>query len=562
LKKKIVQKNVGDVRDWYWRITHESSYEIGNGKQIQLSGVDCQYDAYGNEIGKLIWAGDKQPLKKRIEYQNSNPVEITDDSGNVKYLKYHDGFRHLKELWQGKRLVSQLLDYNCACGKPGRVIDENGQETLHTYDVLCRPVEMVYPDKSKKTFQYIDPVISDNGYTSLSHIITRQESAAGERTEAYEFFDALGHSLQVSQQTLGGYRITRTFYDKNTGRKRKVCGPYLAATPDFTNDCPNGVPVVSFFYDNRGRVTEEERELGDGKTALTKFAYDKNVTTTTDPDGSSKSVERDTADRITRIVDHSRAGDIVTQYEYTPRGELARITDSRNHLTEMKYDDLGRRIYLKDPNRGIWQYGHDNNNNLIWQKAPGGEITEFKYDERNRCISKTTKSPGFEKKNVVVRWRYDDERVPNGKGRLANAIREGVRDAITAYDKMGRVKSRFREFTLNDKRHAYKESYVYDDMGRLSSTVYPHDTVDYIYHAGTSMVDKVQHNGRVIAEFPEYDPAGQVERINYANGIYTRIDINRTSGRCLGVFHARAYEPDSGQIVRVQPGGTDFSDQQ
>jgi len=110
-----------------------------------------------------------------------------------------------------------------------------------------------------------------------------------------------------------------------------------------------------------------------------------------------------------------------------------------------------------------------------------------------------------------VVYRYD-EAVPNGRGKLAAVIQDGL-ETHYKYDSLGRVLETTRK--IDDQ--TYTEKNDYDLAGRIRAITYPDGgTINYVYNG--PLLERVFDDNTTFARYADFNALGQPGQIKYANG--------------------------------------------
>ncbi|MET7382498.1 DUF6531 domain-containing protein [Streptomyces sp. NPDC005526] len=235
----------------------------------------------------------------------------------------------------------------------------------------------------------------------------------------------------------GGYRIALD-HDASASR---ITGLRL-----LDPDAPEGpgITLVTFGYDETGRLTEETNSSGlplrytydtDGRiTSWTDrndttywYAYDERgrVTATGGTGGAlASTLTYEDATRTTRVTDslgHTRV------YEHNEALRLVRETDPLGNSTHQEWDEDLQLIAVTDPLGRITRYVYDGQGNVIQVSRPDGAEIAFIYDES--CLPTQVKQPDGS------RWvqEYDS------CGNPVNVTDPAARTTCMAYDRTGGV---------------------------------------------------------------------------------------------------------------------------
>jgi RHS repeat-associated protein len=221
----------------------------------------------------------------------------------------------------------------------------------------------------------------------------------------------------------------------------------------------------------------------------------------------------------THVAHDDDAGTHSFVYDYTPLGDLARVTDSMgNAVFEGTYDSRRRRVRTIETDRGTITTAFDARGAVDTTTDGRGEVVDYTWDAAGRVVSAAA-SDG------TVTYAYDDH--PNAAktaschstGRLAR-VDDLVGATVFCYDSRGRLTSDERTF---------------DAITGVSTTVRTFDSADRLTslrHAdGTRLTYTFGTDGRVntvnaqngtfvhpLVTGVGYEPGGVATRIDLGNG--------------------------------------------
>jgi len=267
-------------------------------------------------------------------------------------------------------------------GQVKTVRDANNNITTTTYDDLGRVKTITHPDGSSSTNYYE----SFGGGVMNQHV--RTDTSAG--LQSWDYFDGFGRTI-LAKATVTSTQVIRT------GTQYDIRGQVWKKTQPYIEGQPVG-PETAMTYDAAGRVTQVDYT----DDTSTMSCYQALVTVTLDQKGHKKRTVTDTYGRVREVDEYT--GDFTnncttgidntnlyaqTFYEYDALGNLTKVTDDQNNVTEIFYDSLSRKIAMNDPDMGSWAYIYDANGNLLTQTDAKGQTISFTYDELNRVKTKT-----------------------------------------------------------------------------------------------------------------------------------------------------------------------------
>ena len=295
--------------------------------------------------------------------------------------------------------------------------------------------------------------------------------------------------------------------------------------------------------------------------------------------GEAVRFERDSEDRITRIVDPSgnsigyqydNEGDLVavtdragntTRYEYDPdrphylteeidplgrssvrtefddQGRIERIIDAEGNALEIdiNFDGPVETQTITDPLNFTTTLVYDDRGNVLQQIDPEGGVTKYEYNNDNR-IERLTNARGF-----TTSFSYDN------RGNLLTETDALDRTTTFTYNALNQVE------TITDA-DGLASINRYDELGNLQQREDAEGNItEYSYFADGTLktVSDAEDN---ITEYV-YDNAGRVEELQDATGAVTGFDYDN-SGNIKTITtplnHTTTFGYDgTGRLVRV-----------
>ena len=153
---------------------------------------------------------------------------------------------------------------------------------------------------------------------------------------------------------------------------------------------PGATPVwTSYTYDARGRTLTLTAPDG---VSVTRYAYQGNQTTVTDPAGKSKTYTSDANGNLTQVSEPNPAGGtLVTLYTYDSLNHLTRVSMTRGSATQVRtftYDPTTQRLSsATTPESGTVQFTYNADGTLLWKIDAKGQKTQYGYDTHGRVTS-------------------------------------------------------------------------------------------------------------------------------------------------------------------------------
>ncbi|MCP3942905.1 MAG: hypothetical protein GY710_15655 [Desulfobacteraceae bacterium] len=512
---------------WVFRTTSTNLSGSTSGQSRYM-----EYD-YETDTGNLLSTtlrldGVNDPITSAIYDGFGNPVTQIDALGNLTTTDYDSdtytfAVRITHPETNGVAHVETIPSMDYRFGKPLVTEDENGNRTFYTYDTFGRLIREDLPNGGQNTTEYNDTAFPRYMASKV------KENALGSTIDTISYLDGLNRTIQTV--TFGDdnkYIINQTSYD-SMGREYLSQGPFYASNNTWPQEAPSTSPWARKNFDYRSRPVLIQTPDGVHGTVTATLSYSGLSTTTTDPDGASKTETRDYLDRIVKVTEHADE-DFQTNYTYNVPGDLLSVTDAHGNLTIMEYDSLGRKTAIDDPDMGYWSYTYDANNNMLTQTDAKKQTTAFKYDDLNRVLSKT-----YSANDTGVFYTYDNLNITNGKGQLYRTTNDDVTITVNGYDSIGNLLSETK--TITGAPESYTTSYTYDLAGRPVTTTYPQGfSITNIYIPGTSLLGEVTgSDGVSYAKISEYTPEGKIGLIDFPNDTYTRYTYDNLSGHLISI---------------------------
>lgn len=328
-------------------------------------------------------------------------------------------------------------------------------------------------------------------------------------------YDSAGNKLTEAVTLDSGETVTRSWtYDHNWIASDQIVSS-AAPSKIFRNEYTfvfgaDGVPI---------NVLEHKRRRDDGSFQVTTYGYDSRnrLISTTLADGLQSRREY-TGEFVTREYFRSGGVDLPQRerrYEYDARGNVTKIWNARNDLTQLTYDDRGRVTSTTDAllQQRLYTYSgltliQSENGHTV---ADGeGQVIKLNYDSRNRLTSVQRKNNAGTFVDYLT-YTLDSE------GR-ALSVKDGEnRTTLFSYDVRGRVKAvtdpagkltqtgydaagntTWIKDALNREVH-----YEYDDLNRLTATVAlgvsPNPRTELSYDAASNLTSVKDPENKVTA---------------------------------------------------------------
>lgn len=436
-----------------------------------------------------------------------NIISVTDARGNITSYTFNELNKQSSQTDALGNVISVSYD---KVGNIVRVKNSSNHITAFTYDALGHLLSVT--DPMGNTYEYT--------YDGKGNVINVKNPLSQDQQMTYNHQDKLTSIIAGTGET------TSFEYD--------VKGNLLSVTK------PNG-NIISYWYDELDRLTSIDDNLGtmakytydangnqltvtDGMERTVTYAYDalNRKVRETLPSGAMTSYEYDNNSNLLSFTDalgnttrytynamnkqlsHTDALNATTSFEYDAVGNLFKVTDANGNSTALTYDALNRNTFITFADGLSQQYSYDAYGNMISKIDRAGNKFLYTYNPIGFLVSKS-----YPDKTQDV-FTYD------ALGQLLSASNKDA-SVTFSYDAVGRLVSE----TLNGKSTIYE----YDIPGGKRTLTYPSGMKIVENLNIRNQITSVLQNGDQIGAI-DYDDAGQVSLITYANGVTTNYNYN------------------------------------
>ncbi|WP_083936764.1 RHS repeat-associated core domain-containing protein [Longispora albida] len=467
---------VGDVRIYYDGL--QVPGQAGN------RGLPTQVDTAGSWNGGPVMVTEKKtgydPLGRPLWIKDGANGEIT------------TGYTPAGAGPVTKTVVTNKLGHTSTTaiepgwGLPTSTVDQNGRRADLTYDALGRLTAEWGPGQSKVAGA---PALQKFGYqtssTAPTAVTTQKLTPAGGYATSVTLYDSRLRKIQSQADTpIGGRLVTEIGYD-HRGQVAYTSGPnfddgsrpsgtFVRVTPG----ADHSRTIVS--YDGLGRTTSEAFWSKNVHRWGTTYAYggspDGLMTLTTPPLGAVPTAVLTSA-RGKEIERRQYQGSAftATRYAYTPRGEIAAVTDPAGNRWEYEYDLRGNQIRISDPDTGTSTAEYDAARQRTASTDSRGRRISVVHDVLGRVASRWEGAP--ETGTPLAKYEYDTVAGGLGMPAKSSSYVDGqlaVTERIAKYDAAGRPTQHYTDIAavpgLEKLAGSYLSTSVYAANGQVTQT--------------------------------------------------------------------------------------------
>jgi RHS repeat-associated protein len=514
----------------------------------------CSYDnATGNLTQELdlICSGTYRTTTWTFD-NYGNEHQKTDPAGIITVTTYDSSYQTFPAQTTVATTFTTATQYDPRSGKLVQSTDPAGLVTANSYDPFLRLLETdvsTTPNGSPTEWltRYGYNLGLGNGLSSNAVFIRKNDGVDSVNGhEVLTYSDGLGRVVQTRQESeTSGFRVTGTVYDQR-GNVAFVTDPYFNSGTNFAK--PSGTligllhgydPVgrlitvtaaVNGGFNTAGQLTSATPTPGDTgspiapSTVSYSYGTDPWTFVTTDEESKVHRYSLDAYGRTNQVVEVFGGSAFTTAYAWNLAGDLTGITDNALNQIQYAYNNMGEMVAMADPDMGVWQYERDVAGRLRKQIDGDGNTVNFDYTDPlgrlvTRKVSDFTGAPVLGLTNV-----YDssggDGNFTVYAGQLFETIdNEGY--VKNSHDVRGRVLKTARYLAKN--ANTYTSQYLYDDLDRVTQTVYPNGgpTVTNIYDTGANLfkVQQLGGSGAVYYAATGFNALDQLTGISFGNGV-------------------------------------------
>ncbi|MEU9342089.1 RHS repeat-associated core domain-containing protein [Streptomyces sp. NPDC048278] len=438
---------------------------------------------------------------------------------------------------QDPKLYTSTTEVDPAWGSATKTTDANGNVTEWSFDALGRLKSVWKPDRSRSLGDAASIVYAYSINNDKETWVRTDALKADGKTynSSYEIFDGLLRSRQKQVPAPDGGRvISETLYDD-----RGLA--YISNAQVHDNNAPSGTLANTFqgsvpastetVFDGAGRATESIFRVYDQEKWRTKTDDQGDRTAVTAAAGGTGTLTiTDARGRVTERREYggpAPTGSDYTRtlYDYTPGGQLKKLTGPDGAVWTYGYDLRGRKTTTTDPDTGTVTTAYNNADQPLTVTSTLKGVSRTLITDYDELGRRTGTWDGVQDSgHQLTKFTYDSL----AKGQPTAAIRyvggtagKIYSQVVTGYDALGRSKGTKTVIAATDPLvvagapQTFTTSTTYNIDGTVQSTSMPAvaglpaETVTNSYNGlgmltGTDgMTDYVQNIG--------YSPYGEIE---------------------------------------------------
>ena len=482
-----------------------------------------------------------QRSDERIVINGPDGLDRTFDSdGNSGYAASPGDTGTLTAEVGGEFLLTEMNGLEIHFRSDGRfdwIEEPNGNRITASYDAGGNLTEVTHTNGDRFAFTY-------NVHDRLASITDHNDQVT-----SFAYDGSGEHLMSVTYPD--GRQTTYTY----------ITGEGLLRDHDLASVSPPGSAVVSFAYDELGRLSESHLAAGEESVSYSYSTAGK--TLAEDALGNTTAIWLDSRGRTTMTEDPLGYRNWMT---YDAISNLTAVTGPRGYTSSFTYDDRGNLLSSQDAMGYVTEFGYGGTySEMLWFRDARGNVTDYSYDAAGNLASITYPD------GTVESWAYDAsgnveswtnrrgsavDYTSNSSGQLTQKDYEDGTGVTYTYDTMGWLETATGpEGTTTFHRDSY--------TGRLDKIDYPEGRyLEFHYDTADRRTQMVDHEGFTVNY--SYDSAGRLEQLTDGEGAnivtYTYDDAGRLTREDKGNGTYTTYIYDAaGQILSLinhAPDGT------
>ncbi|MGW3086718.1 polymorphic toxin-type HINT domain-containing protein [Streptomyces sp. NPDC001108] len=489
------------------------------------------YDAYGRALtatdltADVTATGSDAPVRTARKDGRTTTTAYTPTTGQAAEIKVTTPPAVATDVTSAQTTTTVMEPVR---GSVVKQTDTNGNVTELSYDALGRSTKVWLPDRrtSQVPSQEFAYTITDNTVAVASKTLNN----TGGQIASYALYDGFLRERQTQTPGPGGGSIISDVFYDDRGLAAKSFAPYYTTGKPGTQlfkpaDALSVESQTRTMFDGLNRAVEVRQIAGNGdggavlSTTTTTFGGDR--TTVIPPvGGTATTTLTDARGNTTELRQHhSRSAAAAfdsTLYEYTPRGELKKVTDPAKNSWTYTYDQRGLQTASTDPDKGATESTYDDRSQLIFAKGSRTDVPglSYLYDNLGRQteVREGSATGTLRTKNV-----YDT--ISGAQGQLAESTRyvdgQAYTSKVTQYDRLYRPTRTAVTIPAAEGKlqGTYQAGTSYLPSGLVSGVSYsaagslPGGATNYTYEADTLRTTGVYGDG--MTSGVAYSPTGK-----------------------------------------------------
>jgi RHS repeat-associated protein len=521
--------------------TYNSDDELASITDAMGNTTSYTYDALGDRITETNPAGVTTAysydaagnlLSTTLDGYTGNPSAPIAPENLVEESRAYDPDGRLASVTNVKGTTTNYTYYGNGQLAASYVVCSscsNGMEdeTTYAYDAAGNQIAQTQPGglvinstynaDNQPVSQTVDPTgvdrVTTASYDADGDIVSESLSGGGVTQTETMTYNAMDEALSQTVDDSGG-NLTTTYVRDERGLVTSETDPEGNTTSIQNDEAGRAVVVTD---------PAVQAQTGNGSAPVTA-----NPVTTTGYDTFGDQVETEDADgniakaafnpdgEEASVTDpsYTQPGSSTpvngtTTMTYNSLGEETAMTDPLGNTTKMTYDQLGNEATETDPGGGVTTYMYDPAGEQISVTDPTGALTESTYDNLGRLLTSTDIVRQNASAAYTTTYGYND-----AGDQISQTSPTGVQ-TTAAYDAVG-------EQTSSTDGAGNTTTYAYNLDGDLVKTTLPDGsatTATYDLAGRPISTSDLSSSGAVLrTESASYDPDGQITSTTDFNG--------------------------------------------
>jgi len=502
----------------------------------------------------------------------NNLTTSTNEAGVYTITTYETTYRTYPSQQTIGNTLTTTFSYDARSGNLQSSTDPKGLVTANAYDPFLRLLETdisTTPNGSPTLWlirnDYSLGTLANGFPTNFVHTRKNDSVDTVSGYETWTYSDGLGRPIQLRHEAeTAGYRVTDSIYDKR-GAVQFETQSYFSSGAALTRPAttllgilreydPIGrlakvTPGVNGAFSN-GQLTTTSVTGGDTGSPLGSIGLAYNdgnnpwvLVRTDDNSPNNNQVHKyflDAFDRTNQIVEINGASTYTSTLNYDKAGVLTNITDDAANKIDYALNDLGQVVAMSDPDMGRWDYFRDFAGRLRRQVDSKTNAVTFDYSDPLGRLKARIVTNALNLFVYGVTNYYDS----NG-GETAYTVYPGQLFKTMDAEGWTKFSHDFRGRLLKSVRflvktgQSYTNQFSYDDMDRVTQTIYPNGgpTVANDFDTGGNLlrVRRIGGDSKIYYSASGFNALGQITSFSIGDNKTTSYSYFPNSARLSSI---------------------------
>lgn len=374
-----------------------------------------------------------------------NETRLKDFASTSYWFTYDDTDRIIREESETRGLTDYKYDH---ADNLVRQINGNGQTTHYNYDALNRLMSEVNDlnPELNVNYQYDQP---RTGFYNIGKLTSIKDQSG---TTQYNYNNQGLVAEQTIQYQLDGQPLaTNTTYSYSYDKVGRITNINLAGNIlKYTRNTGGQITAITLTQGTTNTIIANNINYLPFGEAITSLTWNNKLTLTRNYDLDGQLTQQ-------------KIGNVTTNYQYDPNGNITQLADSQFGITNYQYDVFNR--LLKEQGTTNFTYAYDDAGNRTLKQQDQQLLQNLYFIYGNRLYDSRGIYYQADKMNNItaykdynLRYQYDES------NRFAKVIKTvaGQETTLARY-----IHNAYGERTIKVKADGSISTFIYNDYGQL-----------------------------------------------------------------------------------------------